>query len=124
MANIDSELAFLRDAQEGDGKAAREIIASALSEICTDRSYPFLKLTATEDGEYEAEEGHPYTSVEVNVQDSPLAYRCADRFKVTENTTLDVGINITPEYDSNIKKVSKDNITTQTTTTTKDRMTH
>ena len=41
-------------------------------------------------------------------------------FKVTENTTLDVGINITPEYDSNIKKVSKDNITTQTTTTTKD----
>ena len=85
MANIDSELAFLRDAQEGDGKAAREIIASALSEICTDRSYPFLKLTATEDGEYEAEEGHPYTSVEVNVQDSPLAYRCADRFKVTEN---------------------------------------
>ena len=41
-------------------------------------------------------------------------------FKVTEKTTLDVGIHITPEYDSNIKKVSKDNVTTETTTTKKD----
>jgi hypothetical protein len=86
MANIDAELVFLRDAKEGEGNIAREAIVDALTEISNDVAYPYKKIKITEDGEYETDDEHPFTNVEIDVPDMPtLVDGFADRFKVTEN---------------------------------------
>lgn len=67
MANIDAELAFLRDANESSGLISREAIANALEIINAERAYPPKMLETTSNGEYNAGAGKAYTKVKVDV---------------------------------------------------------
>lgn len=86
MANIDEELRFLRDATDSDAIISRAAISEALKIINEDRAYPPRTLKATYNGEYETDPDHPYTKIEVEVnQDASSNLTVVPCFVITEN---------------------------------------
>lgn len=90
MANIDDELAYLKQVGEFDGPMSREAIANALSIIINDRAYSPRVLRVTRNGEYETPEDEPYTQVIVDVDiDEPTGFYVgyAPVLQITANGT-------------------------------------
>ena len=89
MANIDDELAFLRDAAESDGNISREAIVNALTVINNERAYPPNVLNVSNNGTYESDEDNPYTDVKVQVGEYGRNYfdGIANVFEIDENGT-------------------------------------
>ena len=90
MANIDDELAYLKQVGEFDGPMSREAIANALSIIINDRAYSPRVLHVTRNGEYETPEDEPYTQVIVDVDiDEPTGFYVgyAPVLQITANGT-------------------------------------
>lgn len=56
-----------------------------------------------------------FSSLVLFAEDAP-----AKGFKITNNTVLNVGISIVPEYDSNISRASEDSVTTKKETSTNE----
>ena len=92
MADIDLELAYLRDMGEFSGLTSREAIANALRIINEDRTYPRKILTVTHDGEYVAPDDHPFTDVivQINELQKSLIDGIVPPFTVTANGTYNV----------------------------------
>ena len=89
MANIDDELAFLRDANDSSGILSREAIAYALESINGEIMYPPYVLNVEQNGEYEAAEGKAFTEINVNVNNGGLSFDgFVPIFTITKNGVI------------------------------------
>lgn len=89
MANIDSQLAFIKNAKDNEANIAREAIADALEIMNNDRTFLPKELKVSYNGEYTAAEGEAYTSV---VVEAPTVETIkfdgfVDNLRITKNGT-------------------------------------